>query len=83
MLKCSYEYGEKDGTLAGEKEHYGVIAQDLKAALVELGERFDGLGHDEKRDSYRLTYEELIAPIIKALQELDERLTEVENKMTS
>jgi hypothetical protein len=67
--KCGFEYGTKDGTLASEKEHYGIIAQDLKAVLDELGARFDSLGHDDEKDAYRVTYEELIAPIIKAIQE--------------
>ncbi len=56
--------------------------------------RFDGLGHDDDKDAYRLTYEELIAPIIKAIQEqqiiieealsnneaLEKRIVALENK---
>ena len=74
VRECSYEYGKKDGTLAGTKKSYGLIAQDLKRALEELNVEFDALGHDEKRDAYRLTYEELIAPIIQSIQELDEKI---------
>jgi hypothetical protein len=70
VRECSYEYGTKDGNLAGTKEHYGLIAQELKSALEELDVKFDGLGHDNNKDAYRLTYEELIAPIIKSIQEL-------------
>jgi hypothetical protein len=80
VQKCSYEYGQKDGTLVGDKEHYGIIAQNLREALDELNEKFDGLGYDADKDAYRITYEELIAPIIRAIKELDERLTDVENK---
>jgi hypothetical protein len=69
VRECSYEYGQKDGNLAGTKEHYGLIAQELKSALEELDVKFDGLGHDDNKNAYRLTYEELIAPIIKAIQE--------------
>ena len=65
----------------GEKQHYGLLAQDLKQVLDELNIRFDALGYDETKDAYRITYEELIAPIIKAVKELDVRLTEVENKI--
>jgi len=39
------------------------------------------LGHDAEKDAYRLTYEELIAPIIKAIQELNDRLEIVEEKI--
>jgi hypothetical protein len=81
VRECKYTYGEKDGTLAGEKEHYGLIAQELKSALDELDVKFDGLGHDDEKDAYRLTYEELIAPLIKAVQELNDRLEIVEEKI--
>jgi len=81
VRKCGFEYGQKDGTLAGDKEHYGLIAQELHQALNELGARFDALGHDGKKDAYRLTYAELSAPIIKSIQELDERLKIVEARL--
>jgi hypothetical protein len=72
VTECKYTYGEKDGTLVSTKEHYGLIAQELKSTLDELNIKFDGLGHDDEKDAYRLTYEELIAPIIKSIQELIE-----------
>jgi hypothetical protein len=78
VRECGYEYGEKDGTLVGEKKHYGLIAQELKGTLEELNVKFDALGHDAEKDSYRITYEELIAPIIKAIQEIDARVTALE-----
>jgi hypothetical protein len=81
VRECGFKYGEKDGTLAGEKEHYGLIAQELNQALTELNVRFDGLGHDSNKDAYRVTYEELIAPVIKSIQELDERLKIVETRL--
>jgi hypothetical protein len=81
VRECKYEYGTKDGNLVGSKEHYGLIAQELKSALDELNLKFDGLGHDDEKDAYRLTYEELIAPIIKAIQELNTRLETVEEKV--
>jgi hypothetical protein len=81
VRECGFKYGEKDGTLAGEKEHYGLIAQELNQALTELNVRFDALGHDPKKDAYRVTYTELIAPVIKSIQELDERLKIVETRL--
>jgi hypothetical protein len=48
---------------------------------MNLNVRFDGLGHDEEKDAYRVTYEELIAPVIKAIQEIDKRLKTVEDKL--
>jgi hypothetical protein len=81
VRECKYTYGEKDGNLAGTKEHYGLIAQELKSVLDELDVRFDGLGHDDDKDAYRLTYEELIAPIIKTIQELATRVDTLEEKV--
>jgi hypothetical protein len=75
VQKCGFKYGQKDGTLAGNKEHYGLIAQELKQALNELDARFDALGHDPNKDAYRVTYTELIAPVIKSIQELDDNIT--------
>jgi hypothetical protein len=83
VSKCSYEYGVKDGSLASEKEHYGIIAQELKGVLDELNVRYDALGHDADKDAYRMTYEELIAPLIKAVQELEVRLEVVEKKLSN
>jgi trimeric autotransporter adhesin len=78
--RCGFEYGQKDGTLVGDKEHYGLIAQEIKQALNELNVQFDALGYSENQDAYRLTYTELIAPLIKAVQELAIRVTNLENK---
>jgi hypothetical protein len=80
VRECRFEYGQKDGTLKGNKEHYGLIAQELKQVLDELDAKFDGLGHDGEKDAYRLTYEELLAPVIKSIQEIDEKLKEVERR---
>jgi hypothetical protein len=81
VRECKYEYGTKDGNLASTKEHYGLIAQELKQTLDELNVKFDGLGHDDEKDAYRVTYEELIPSMIKAIQELNTRLEVVEEKV--
>jgi hypothetical protein len=72
--KCNFTYGQKDGTLAVEKKEYGFIAQELKQALEELNiTDFYGLKYNEDKDAYRLAYTSLLAPLTKAIQELDER----------
>tara|TARA_B100001939_G_scaffold140057_2_gene121267 strand:- start:5507 stop:7123 length:1617 start_codon:yes stop_codon:yes gene_type:complete len=78
VRECSCSYGQKDGTLKSEKCHYGFIAQDIKSTLESLNITFDGLTHDSEKDAYRLTYEELIAPLVKAVQELTERVENLE-----
>jgi hypothetical protein len=79
VRKCNYTYGQKDGRLKSEKCHYGFLAQDIKTSIEELNITFDALGHDPNKDAYRLTYEELIAPLVKAVQELTERVEILEN----
>jgi hypothetical protein len=71
--KCGFEYGQKDGTLADTRKHYGVVAQELKQVLTELNETFEGLYYDSTKDAYRVQYASFIAPLTKAIKELDER----------
>jgi hypothetical protein len=83
VRECNYQYGHKDGSLVTEKESYGLIAQELKSTLDELEIRFDGLGYTKEHDAYRLGYEELIAPIIKSIQELVAENEEIKNRLTT
>jgi hypothetical protein len=76
--RCGFEYGQKDGTLASIKKSYGFEAQQVKQSLEELGVEFQALGHDAEKDAYRITYDELIAPLIKAVQETAQRLETLE-----
>jgi hypothetical protein len=80
VRECSYEYGTKDGNLVGTKEHYGLIAQELKSVLEELDVKFDGLGHDDDKDAYRVTYEELIPSIIKSIQEQQSQIESLKSE---
>jgi predicted KAP-like P-loop ATPase len=58
-----------------------LIAQELKSALDDLEIRFDALGYTEEHDAYRLSYEELIAPIIKAIQEQQDQIEELKQEV--
>lgn len=78
VLRCGYEYGTKDGTLVSPKKSYGFIAQQMKEVLQNLNAKFDGLGYTEEHDAYRLIYEEMIAPLIKATQQTTTRLETLE-----
>ena len=78
VQKCGYEYGQKDGTLASSKKSYGFEAQQIKQVLEELNVEFEALGHDQEKDAYRVTYEEMIAPLIKGVQETLTRLETLE-----
>jgi hypothetical protein len=74
VRECNFEYGQKDGTLAVNKKEYGFIAQEIKQSLEELNiTDFSALKYNEEQDAYRLTYADFLAPLTKAIQELDER----------
>jgi hypothetical protein len=63
----------KDGSKKRSRFHHGLIAQEVKAACEVAGVDFGGYqDHSVKggQDVLSVGYEELIAPLIKAVQEL-------------
>ena len=68
----------------GKRLHYGFIAQEVKQALDATGvEDFAGYVQDDLSDpesGLSLSYEQFIAPLVKAVQELTDRVKELENK---
>lgn len=79
---CGFEFGQKDGTLANEKETYGLIAQELEQALTELNLRFDGLRkRGDKR--YFLADTELLSPLVKSIQQLSTKLSAIKERITT
>lgn len=60
-----------------KRPHYGFLAQQIKEVLGEKD--FGGYIHDPESDTYGLRYEELIAPLVKAVQELSMRVIQLEN----
>jgi hypothetical protein len=63
-----------DGSRSGSRYHHGLIAQEVKQVVddLELGD-FAGLqhhAHNGGEDVYSLGYEQLIAPLIKSVQQL-------------
>ena len=65
----------------GTRTHYGVIAQDLETVLD--GKDFAGLVKDTETNNYGIRYTELIAPLIKALQEAQIRIETLETKVAA
>jgi len=72
------------------RKHQGLISQEVKKVMDRNNipaNDFAGYIYDKKLDSYGLRYEEFIAPIIKAIQELSiedkelkKRIIELEKK---
>ena len=52
----------------------GLLAQDVAATLAKYGLSDSGMVHQANEDAYMsLRYNDLLAPIIKAIQELSEQ----------
>ena len=70
-----------NGTKVRTRFHQGLIAQEVKAVITEIGIDFGGYqDHSVKdgEDVMSLGYSELIAPLIKAVQELTAKNTALE-----
>lgn len=80
----------EDGTVTavpGQRTHYGLIAQEVKSAVdaANVGD-FGGWISDNINDpdaGQGLRYEELISPMIKAMQEMASRIEELEARLAS
>jgi len=66
------------------RTHYGLIAQDVETVITDLGKtstQFAPLIKDTLKDGserYGLRYTELIAPLVKAIQELSAKVAALE-----
>ena len=61
----------------------GFMAQEVEQAAKELGYDFNGVDAPKnENDYYGLRYAQFVVPLVKAVQELDEKLEqkELENK---
>jgi len=81
--KCGYEFGVKDGTLKGDKINYGFIAQEVEFAANTEGETFDAITYNNFQDKYTLSYLELIAPLVKSIQQINDDLDLVEAELNN
>jgi hypothetical protein len=75
------------------RTHYGLIAQEVEAALAEAGKTdkdFAGFvrtplqdedGRDTGEVRYGLRYDEFLSPLVSSIQELARRLEELEAKL--
>ena len=73
-------------TGADHKEHYGLIAQELKKTLDEVkpgaGEGSGIVDYDKESDRYGVRYSELISPIIRAVHELHDLILGTKRDVT-
>ena len=78
-MRDDYEDGTPDGTRKRERFHHGVIAQEVLALDAGFGGVQDH-SLDGGDDVLTVGYDEFVAPLIKAVQELSARVRELEGR---
>jgi hypothetical protein len=72
-----------DGSKKRNRYHHGLIAQEVKTVIEETGVDFGGFQDHSVNggeDVFSIGYGELVAPLIKSIQELKARVEELESK---
>ena len=75
---CPVSYQFKDSN--DERFKMGFIAQSTETVTNEYDKDYDVVNYDEANDAYTMKYEALIAVLVKSIQELNQRLKDVESK---
>jgi len=77
LKAVSYKWNDEE---LGEKTHYGLVAQDIEETIKEIGKDVDSIGIIDKpeKGAMGLNYNELIAPLVKAIQELSAKVAALE-----
>ncbi|UXN31018.1 tail fiber domain-containing protein [Glutamicibacter sp. M10] len=81
-MRDDYEGATPDGSKKRARYHHGLIAQELQQVIESTGNDFGGLqDHSINGGSDILTvgYDELIAPMIKAIQQVADRVSTLED----
>ena len=65
----------------GTKKRYGLIAQDIEETIKQIGKDVNDIGMIDKpqKGAMGLNYIELIAPLVKAIQELSAKVAALES----
>lgn len=83
--KTKPKYKNTITEIPGKRTHWGLVSQDVRAALTALGvEDFAGYVLDDKDDpdsTQSLRYHEFIGPMIKAIQELSAKVKKLEAQL--
>ena len=78
LKPVSYKWNKDDG-----KTHYGLIAQDIEETVLTEGKEITDFGFIDKpkEGQMSLAYNELISPLIKAVQELSAENTTLKARL--
>ena len=68
-------------TTSNPTVEYGFIAQELEATLNQFGAKNNGIISKDDAGMYGVRYNDLLAPIVKAMQELDAKNQVLQEKL--
>ena len=71
---------EEDLNFKNDKEFVGFISQEVKEIMDKNNTTFSGWQVDEKSSRESLQYDKFVVPLVKAVQELSAKVTELESK---
>lgn len=80
-MRDDYKGAERDGSKKRSRFHHGLIAQEVAKVIEATGQDFGGFQDHAVSggsDVLSIGYDELIAPIIKAIQQINERVLTLE-----
>ena len=63
----------------GKRTHYGLIAQEVKEILGDID--FGGYIYDQETDTMALRYDQFISPLVKAIQEQQAQIKELQTQI--
>ena len=66
--------------MKAKKIEYGFIAQELEAALDNEGAKNNGIISIDDQGMYGVRYNDLIAPMVKAIQEQQEMINTLQKE---
>ena len=84
IVKTDLENVVRDGSKKRNREHSGFIAQQVKEVIDEFGVDFGGYQDHSingGKDVLSLGYDEFIAPMVKAMQEMHAKMVEMQKEI--
>jgi len=86
LKPAKYEYSSVDDNLEISKDgrtHFGVMAQDIEEYLKSVSDEDFAIIEKDENGYMMVNYTELIAPMIATIQQLQERVEELEIQVSN
>jgi len=92
LRPVSYKWNQKEEENLDSKTHYGFIAQEIETALISENKTLDDFAGVYKPDNYKedgtgdtmaISINEILSPLVKAVQELSNKIKTLETEVES